>query len=365
MRQNSLDILRSVAILLVLAYHYSTFVSHSNNFGYISSIGWIGVDLFFVLSGYLIGNQVCRSIDNGRFSIKDFYLRRFFRTFPNYFFVLALYFLIPNFSELPITVSFWKFMLFIQNFHLTESGFSQSWSLCVEEQFYLILPILAMLILNKRYAKFHFALLGCLICGGILLRYFLWKTYMLPYDVSTASMNHGIYIYYPTYSRLDGLVLGVSLSVLKNHHQILWGKITQYGNKWLVAGLSILVIIGYSLKNIDSLTAILVGFTFVSIAFAMIVLSALSNNSILNRYNVSWANRLAVWSFAIYLIQKPISVIVAQHLTSFGLDVNNFWAIIINFVSQIFCGWLLFVCIESPFLRLRDFIFKKPSGKRW
>lgn len=59
-----LDTLRSVAIILVLMYHYVVFVSHEPTFGFLSDIGWAGVDLFFVLSGYLIGNQIFSSITN-------------------------------------------------------------------------------------------------------------------------------------------------------------------------------------------------------------------------------------------------------------------------------------------------------------
>ncbi len=66
-------------------------------------VGWVGVDLFFVLSGYLIANQIFSAfINQGQFSLKTFYFRRFLRTLPNYIFVLGLYFMIPIFSEQPL-----------------------------------------------------------------------------------------------------------------------------------------------------------------------------------------------------------------------------------------------------------------------
>ena len=95
-RLDGLATLRAIAINIVLIYHYKVVVSPENLFGFIGSLGWTGVDLFFVLSGYLIGNQVLSAFAKGQdFSLKLFYIRRFLRTLPNYYFVLALYFLFP------------------------------------------------------------------------------------------------------------------------------------------------------------------------------------------------------------------------------------------------------------------------------
>ena len=77
-------------------YHYQVFVSGEDTFGWLSTIGWVGVDLFFVLSGYLIGNQIFAELRRTEtLSLKRFYARRFLRTLPNFYVVLALYFLFP------------------------------------------------------------------------------------------------------------------------------------------------------------------------------------------------------------------------------------------------------------------------------
>ena len=75
-----LDTLRAAAILLVFMYHYQVFVSGEDTFGWLSTIGWVGVDLFFVLSGYLIGNQIFAELRRTEtLSLKRFYARRFLR----------------------------------------------------------------------------------------------------------------------------------------------------------------------------------------------------------------------------------------------------------------------------------------------
>lgn len=94
-RLNGLDSLRALAILLVLMTHYRLF-SNEYTFGFLTAIGWTGVDLFFVLSGYLIGNQIFASLAKSRdISFKNFYSRRLLRTLPNYYVVLAIYYLFP------------------------------------------------------------------------------------------------------------------------------------------------------------------------------------------------------------------------------------------------------------------------------
>ena len=89
-RIHGLDTLRAGAIALVLMYHYGV-VAGGSDFGAVGRIGWAGVDLFFVLSGYLIGNQLLSQPA----PLATFFGRRLLRTLPNYTVVLAAYWLFP------------------------------------------------------------------------------------------------------------------------------------------------------------------------------------------------------------------------------------------------------------------------------
>src|SRR5664279_4470354 len=116
-----LDNLRAVAIIFVLLFHYNRWVEHPAWFPRAFQFGWTGVDLFFVLSGFLISSQLFAQIKKeGTFSIRDFYIKRFFRILPIHYFVLAVYFLFPFFSndfgKGQQLSPFWKYVTFTQNF---------------------------------------------------------------------------------------------------------------------------------------------------------------------------------------------------------------------------------------------------------
>jgi len=132
-RLQGLDTLRAFAIIIVLLFHYMVVVSNENTFGYITRIGWMGVDLFFVLSGYLIGNQVFSAVKKQQnFSLKQFYIRRFLRTLPNYYVVFLLYFIFPDTLNGVTTAPIWKFLSFTQKLEFRPMVvFSHSWSLCI------------------------------------------------------------------------------------------------------------------------------------------------------------------------------------------------------------------------------------------
>ena len=114
---HGLNTLRALAIIVVLIYHYRVVVCNRDLFGFISQLGWAGVDLFFVLSGYLIGNQVFSALlEKQNFSLKNFYIRRLLRTLPNYYFVLALHFVFPVALTGTVTAPLWQFFTFTQNY---------------------------------------------------------------------------------------------------------------------------------------------------------------------------------------------------------------------------------------------------------
>jgi len=357
-RLHGLDTLRAAAIILVLAYHYQVVVTGAHTFGWLSTIGWTGVDLFFVLSGYLIGNQIIASPRD--FSISRFYVRRLLRTLPNYYVILALYLLVPALMEKQ-TAPLWSFLTFTQNFGLRPGQtFTHSWSLCIEEQFYLILPAVVLLTLRLRQSKvLGWLLLALGMAGAVVLRARAWSSYgeeaINPYDYYQ-------HIYYSSLCRFDELLPGVAIAMLKNLHPALYARITGKGNALLALGLAGVTAMFYlySGEEYTYLNTVF-GYSLLALSFGALVLAALSTESLLHKLRVPGAYQLALWSYAIYLAHKPIYKLVAAQLRAAGIDGGSMTGIAIVMPLSLLGGWLLFCLVESPFMALRARLYQGPA----
>ncbi|MCC6072304.1 acyltransferase family protein [Massilia sp. GCM10020059] len=351
-----LDTLRALAIVLVVFHHYTLFVSRSDTFGWIGEIGWVGVDLFFALSGYLIGNQIFAAMrSEAGLSLPRFYARRFLRTLPNFYVVLALYALWPWFRgglEMP---PLWEFLTFTQNINLTPgTAFSHAWSLCIEEQFYVLLPALALLVASLRgslrWAWFAVALA---FAAGMVVRATLWQE--LVDGSAQARLNYYKYIYYSTFCRFDELVAGVALALLKNYHQGAWRRITANGNVMMAAGASVCAVAFWLfLDNREGFAVTVVGFPLLALGFALLIVAALSERSVLRDTRVPGATSLALWAYAIYLTHKQIGILAREPMLKLGYPPGSLVAIMVIMALSLLSGWLLFKLVETPFMALRD-----------
>jgi peptidoglycan/LPS O-acetylase OafA/YrhL len=367
-RLYGLDTLRAIAIIIVLIYHYKVVVSRENIFGFMSQLGWTGVDLFFVLSGYLIGNQILSAFAKGQdFSLKLFYIRRFLRTLPNYYFVLALYFIFPIALSGTATAPLWSFLTFTQNLDMRAGEtFTHSWSLCIEEQFYLIFPVIALLI---AYARRSIMLAWIAIAGAMLLAMFLRGFNWYAHGETAISMQSFMeHIYYSSFTRFDELLPGIAIALLKNFHPTTYATLLRRGNLLLAVGLASLGIMFYVFQNYayidnygNTFLVTTFGYSFLAISFAILVLAALSNNSLLHRIRIPGAASLALWSYAIYLIHKPLFQVLKAPLIEYGIDINGWPGVTIIMTVSVFCGWALYFFVETPFMALRTRYFPSNS----
>ncbi len=354
-----LDHLRSLAIILVFLFHYQ-----KPMFGYpawlppYGKFGWSGVDLFFVLSGFLISSQLFAQLRSGAgVSLKEFFLKRFFRIIPAYWLVLAIYFCVPAFHEREALSSLWKFLTFTQNFGLNlaiKGTFSHAWSLCVEEHFYLFLPLVLILLSSLRVLKFGVWLLPALFISGFFIRHYCWTSLYQPFaDAPNAGALWFQFVYYPTYNRLDGLLAGVSIAALYQFAPKAWDRIAQYGNAWIVLGLLILTI-GYIYCD-DLLThyGSVYGFPLVAIGYGCMVIGAVSPSSFLYKWNSGVTAFIAMLSYGIYLTHKGVIHVTQALLAPFGIDAGSSLMMVICVVACVLAAWILNLAIEKPFMRWR------------
>jgi len=362
-RANGLDTLRAAAITLVFMNHYMAFVSGTPTFGWGSVIGWTGVDLFFVLSGYLIANQIFSGLARGAtLSLPLFYARRALRTLPVFWLVLTLYFLFPAVMGGNTPPPLWRFLTFTQNIGLhSGTAFSHAWSLCIEEQFYLILPL--ALATGCRFGRSQgWTLLSALLLVGIGARVILWLDY--------GAGNSGFYphIYYATLCRFDEFLPGIAVAMLKNFHRPLWERITRHGQGVLalraVATATLLLCV-YQFYRIDGygytffMTA--AGYSLLAMAFAVLVIAALSPSSWLYRVRIPGAYHIALCSYSIYLSHKAVMVILPRLLQPF--DLAPFVMPSLIAIASAAIGVLLYRLVESPFMAIRDRRFPTSFAK--
>src|SRR5205814_108217 len=196
-RQPGLDLLRALAIIVVVIYHAALFGFKLP--GRVDRFGWIGVDLFFVLSGYLIGGQLLAPLARDKpINLGRFFARRVLRIMPAYFVILAIYFLLPSWREYSdMAQPLWKFLLSVQNIALHGgTAFSHAWSLAVGVLFYLCLPFILFFV--NIWPRAAIIIPCVIVFGGILLRTLLaWQH---PAEISGVSFrDFQAWIYYPTW----------------------------------------------------------------------------------------------------------------------------------------------------------------------
>lgn len=361
-RLHGLDHLRAAAIVLVLLFHYNYYYGVPGWLDSISRFGWSGVDLFFVLSGYLIADKLFREFDSrGKIGLKGFYWNRFLRIIPAYLTVVGLYFSFPDLQEGRGLQPLWKFLTFTQNIFidLYRNTFSHAWSLCVEEHFYLMLPILLYFIFSKKIAHraaYFFAAVAVL---GIVIRLYFWEAFVAPAYGQARIMAAIKEIYYPTYTRLDGLLVGVAIAAVFRYKPSFKASLEKYANEILASSVVLLIItyflFGGTLVSFrfTSLTMSVFGFPLVSLAYGLLVIAAMSPKCLLSRYKFWPTATLATLSYSIYLSHKIINHVVNTRL-KYVLGLESYQVFPLCLICSILCGLALYLIVEKPFLILRD-----------
>ena len=369
-----LDLMRGIAILWVMLFHFRFMIILPRVLYWPSRYGWMGVDLFFVLSGYLIGSQLMRPYLKGSTpSLSGFYFRRAFRILPAYLTVLALYFAVPGFREAPGISPAWQFLTFTENFRINyaiDRAFSHVWSLCVEEHFYLVLPLLILLLMRKpRFGK-SLALILNILFLGVAIRGYIYLHQLKPLLLSGDDdfyLRYTESIYYPTYTRLDGLLVGVVLACVKTFRPLWWEKMMSRGYLLLISGLLTCGWAMWLFRDRFSLSGTLAGFPLMSIGLGFLVASSISPQLLASLQRVLPGLRgarirslsaqcsavMATLAYSLYLTHKEIGNLCHVHLGHY-MQSGGWPALVIAITASMCVATLLYLAVERPFLRLRE-----------
>lgn len=222
-----LDLMRALAIVFVVMGHGSMLEKAHTNFPWIRLID--GVELFFVLSGFLIGGILIRVFEQSETLdlklIGKFWLRRWFRTLPNYYLILIINVLVVYFGVIneDITQFNWRFFFFLQNFSHSFSGFFwESWSVSIEEWFYLLFPLILAFV-YRVFKRSNVTKKVVFLCATLL---FLIIPFVLRYlQASTFEVDAyflGVKIFKVVIYRLDGIAFGLLAAAIKYWYPKFW-----------------------------------------------------------------------------------------------------------------------------------------------
>jgi peptidoglycan/LPS O-acetylase OafA/YrhL len=355
-RLPGLDTLRAIAILAVMLFHIQWRLPEELR--PVAQFGWMGVDLFFVLSGYLIGLQLMKPYGRGeKPSLQEFYRRRAFRILPAYVVVLGLYFLVPGWRESTGLSPLWEFVTFTENLFVDYAkniNFSHVWSLCVEEHFYLVLPVLAVGMMRRPSWKKTVAVLAALVAMGMGIRAYVLMHELRHLDDDVRSLIYIEHMYYPTWNRLDGLMAGVGLALVKVFRPGWWERMMDWGPGLAVGGV---VLVGLAMRMfVDRFSSVtgwaawgsVVGFPVLSVGLGMLVAASVGW-----RWRMPGAELLATLAFSLYLTHKEMVHVVQGWLPGATAE-RDLKAMGIYVLACLAGAGVLYLGVERPFLRLRE-----------
>jgi peptidoglycan/LPS O-acetylase OafA/YrhL len=328
----------------------------------------MGVDLFFALSGFLIGGQLFRPLARGVApDYRSFFARRVLRTFPAYLVVVALYLAFPVLWDRRTLQPAWQFVTFTQNLFIDPTkanSLSQAWSLCVEEQFYLLLPAAVVLLGSRARAKTVVAAMLAMLAFGMILRGHLWLAHVagtpvrhLPSPNGPAYMR---YIYYPTWTRLDALLAGVSIALVKTFRPAAWGIVRSRPNAVLAAGVAgiVLSILTFG-DQVTGFWPTVFGFPLLAASMAALVAAGSETSSLIGRWTLPGVGPLAAASYSLYLSHKMAYRAVIRLMLHASPELQPLTPML-AVAAALAVGAALYVLVERPFLKLRD-RFRSPE----
>lgn len=349
----ALDGLRGLACLMVVFYHNFPFL-HKYLF-----FAWLSIDIFFVLSGYLITDILLNTYGEKNY-LRNFYVRRLLRVFPLYYLSMALFiFVLPNISSIAIQmdyfvnnqVYFWTFLqnwLLIFNPSNNQFALNHLWSMAVEEQFYLLWPFLVALVKKPKILLTVVSLLFLFFIG---LRAWLWVE-----RIETLS-----YFNLYTFTRIDGICVGCMVALLQKINS----KFLEKNTATIVLCFALINFIFYFLnreyENSFPYLA-MVGYSTFAMIFGLLVYDIINKNTPLftNIFNLSFLKFIGMISYGTYIFHWPLYLALKPFLVKWS---DNYIPAIspevlassVATLLAFILGYFSYRFFELKFLRLKKY----------
>jgi peptidoglycan/LPS O-acetylase OafA/YrhL len=356
----TLDLLRLVAITLTMMAHARGVVERVSLLRPIQGGLWLGVDLFMLISGWLLGGQLLRDASVGRFDPLRFYVKRWLRTLPPYYFMLGvLYFFgAPHVGGLDGTEYVidtaktnllhsdlsWRViathLTFLQRY-IPPNLYGVSWSLCVEEHFYLLLPLVVSALVRWPRARFIVLLvLGleglAIVCRSLTFTNLSWSPQQ-------------------THMRCDGLFMGLLLAWFKLNRPSFWARLGRVAPALGLLGIAGTLLIMASIPAVPSRWTYIGVPTAATWTLALLFLSCVHERSLFSRASFPGLRYLGELTYAIYLVHNVLPrAWLGAHSREAGLS-----GFVLRMVLVGTCSVLLHHLVERPALKLREAVLRR------
>lgn len=355
----ALDILRGCAVLLVIGRHQTPF-PEGEFFKPLMDLwlrgGWIGVDLFFVLSGFFVSGLLFREhLKYGSLSFPRFFVRRGFKIYPSFYVMIATTVLVYHAVGRAIPPRrLWSELLYLQSYRF--GLWDHTWSLAVEEHFYVLLPLtLILLLLGHSRSPDPFRavplITGVLAVGCLALR--IERAVLFPFTY----IGH----LFATHLRLDGLAFGVLISYGYHYHQARFQEFTLPRVRALVvAGIALLL--PAFVWQLETHPFIYTGgLTLFYLGSGLIMASAL-DWELPSSGIARLLGFIGAQSYSIYLWHLPTKAWIVPWLErALPTPPGPLLDFAVYFLAALATGIVTGLLVEVPFLRLRDRLFPSRS----
>jgi peptidoglycan/LPS O-acetylase OafA/YrhL len=364
----TLDGLRGIAIALVLGHSLTLLESIHSVRAYLLnfslSVGWVGVQLFFVLSGFLITGILLDTKQSPNY-FKSFFGRRALRIFPLYFGTLIIAFVVlPWMGDLPASFQqdyehqtwFW---FYLSNWYSGDiQGFPHYWSLAVEEQFYLLWPFLVYRLSPKSLLK---------LCIGLAI-----ASLAIRIGLRFAGEPEGI-LYTTSFCRMDALALGAAVAVLLRN-PVWLERLRTRATTLILCAVAVLLPTAVITRGFErtSFLGQTLGYSALSVAFALVIMAAAlaDTQSVTAWWRTILASRplriMGKYSYAMYMFQRPLHKLVGipvLHWLAIDPSDSPGWDLAYVLVMSLLTlgvAMLSYRLIEGPILKLKDRFIAAP-----
>lgn len=359
-----LDILRAAAIIFTLFGHAALTMPHSVQKWTFTLIPVDPVNLFFVLSGFLIGRILIKDFTKNGLTAQGFgkfWFKRWMRTLPAYFCVLIILAYFYGRFSIEGLKSIARYVIFVQNFAWDQPEFfTESWSLSIEEWFYLLIPIFILLFSKLFKADVRKAIFATAISFIIFfLFYRVYKFYNMPPWTGHKAWEYAFRMQVTT--RLDSIMYGVLGAYLSINYREYW---TKYKGQAAIIGLVFIL----STKIADTLQVerealYSSAFSFTLQCFGVMLTLPFFDSIKAGKGKVVKAvTFISVISYSLYLLNFAlIGSFVMNRINHYGG--TSLWHLTAHYLTfwilSIAAATILYVVIEHPFLLLRDKILKR------